>query len=82
LLEERRLLLRAGTIIDATIIAAPPSSTKNATATHDPEMKQTRKIAVRFPGNPVSWGRGGCPQVDNERPSTLVGGLLEVALSV
>jgi len=29
LLEERRLLLRSGTIVDATIIAAP-SSTKNA----------------------------------------------------
>jgi IS5 family transposase len=42
LLEKRRLLLRAGTIVDATIIAAP-SSTKNATATRDPEMKQTRK---------------------------------------
>jgi IS5 family transposase len=42
LLEERRLLLRAGTIVDATIIAAP-SSTKNASATRDPEMKQTRK---------------------------------------
>ena len=42
LLEERRLLLRAGTIVDATIIAAP-SSTKNATGTRDPEMKQTRK---------------------------------------
>ena len=42
LLEERRLLLRAGTIVDATIIAAP-SSTKNAAATRDPEMKQTRK---------------------------------------
>jgi transposase, IS5 family len=42
LLEERRLLLRSGTIVDATIIAAP-SSTKNATATRDPEMKQTRK---------------------------------------
>jgi transposase, IS5 family len=41
-LEERRLLLRAGTIVDATIIAAP-SSTKNANATRDPEMKQTRK---------------------------------------
>ena len=41
-LEERRLLLRAGTIVDATIIAAP-SSTKNASATRDPEMKQTRK---------------------------------------
>jgi IS5 family transposase len=42
LLEERRLLLRSGTIVDATIIAAP-SSTKNASATRDPEMKQTRK---------------------------------------
>jgi IS5 family transposase len=42
LLEERRLLLRSGTIVDATIIAAP-SSTKNAGATRDPEMKQTHK---------------------------------------
>ena len=42
LLEERRLLLRSGTIVDATIIAAP-SSTKNASAIRDPEMKQTRK---------------------------------------
>jgi IS5 family transposase len=42
LLSEHRLMLRAGTIVDATIIAAP-SSTKNATRTRDPEMKQTRK---------------------------------------
>jgi IS5 family transposase len=35
-------LLRSGTIVDATIIAAP-SSTKNASASRDPEMKQTRK---------------------------------------
>jgi len=42
LLEAKRLLLRSGTIVDATIIAAP-SSTKNATATRDPEMKQARK---------------------------------------
>src|SRR5512147_2912889 len=42
LLAERRLMLRSGTIVDATIIAAP-SSTKNATGTRDPEMKQTRK---------------------------------------
>jgi IS5 family transposase len=42
LLEARQLLLRAGTIVDATIIAAP-SSTKNASASRDPEMKQTRK---------------------------------------
>jgi IS5 family transposase len=42
LLIEHGLLLRAGTIVDATIIAAP-SSTKNATRKRDPEMKQTRK---------------------------------------
>jgi IS5 family transposase len=42
LLEEKRLLLKSGTIVDATIIAAP-SSTKNATETRDPEMHQTRK---------------------------------------
>jgi IS5 family transposase len=42
LLTEHRLMLQAGTIVDATIIAAP-SSTKNATKTRDPEMKQTRK---------------------------------------
>ena len=42
LLTEHRLLLKAGTIVDATIIAAP-SSTKNKTGTRDPEMKQTRK---------------------------------------
>lgn len=49
LLEERRLLLKAGTIVDATIIAAP-SSTKNAAKARDPEMKQTRK------GNPWYFG--------------------------
>jgi IS5 family transposase len=42
LLEEKRLLLKSGTIVDATIIAAP-SSTKNAAQARDPEMKQTRK---------------------------------------
>ncbi len=42
LLTEQRLLLKAGTLVDATIISAP-SSTKNATRTRDPEMTQTRK---------------------------------------
>jgi transposase, IS5 family len=42
LLAEHRLMLRAGTIVDATIIEAP-TSTKNATGTRDPEMKQTKK---------------------------------------
>jgi len=42
LLQQRGLKLSAGTIVDATIIAAP-SSTKNAAQQRDPEMKQTRK---------------------------------------
>ena len=42
LLEQKRLLLKSGTIVDATIIAAPPS-TKNAEKARDPEMHQTRK---------------------------------------
>jgi IS5 family transposase len=35
-------IMRGGSIVDATIIAAP-SSTKNATGTRDPEMYQTKK---------------------------------------
>lgn len=41
-LAEQGLLMRAGTIVDATIIAAP-SSTKNEGNTRDPEMHQTKK---------------------------------------
>jgi len=41
-LTEKGLLLREGTIVDATIINAP-SSTKNRENTRDKEMKQTRK---------------------------------------
>lgn len=42
LLENRGLLLRSGTIVDATIIAAP-TSTKNEKHERDPEMHQTMK---------------------------------------
>jgi IS5 family transposase len=42
MLEERGLLMRQGTIVDATIIAAPPS-TKNKEKSRDPEMHQTKK---------------------------------------
>jgi IS5 family transposase len=42
LLEDKRLLLKSGTIVDATIIDAPPS-TKNEDKARDPEMKQGKK---------------------------------------
>jgi len=41
-LEERALLMRGGTIVDATLIAAPPS-TKNKNRKRDPEMSQSKK---------------------------------------
>lgn len=55
LLAERRLLLQAGTIVDATIIAAP-SSTKNAQHARDPEMKQTQKGNAWYFGMKVHVG--------------------------
>jgi IS5 family transposase len=42
LLRAKGLLLKAGTVVDATLIAAP-SSTKNASGGRDPEMHQTKK---------------------------------------
>ena len=48
-LAEQGLMLKEGTILDASIIAAPPS-TKNRTREGDPEMQQTKK------GNQWSFG--------------------------
>lgn len=42
LLEQKGLIMREGTILDATIIAAP-SSTKNKEKKRDPEMSSTKK---------------------------------------
>jgi IS5 family transposase len=42
LLTERGLMLRQGTMVDATLIQAP-SSTKNASGERDPDMHQTKK---------------------------------------
>jgi IS5 family transposase len=42
LLGAKGLLLRAGTVVDATLIAAP-SSTKKASGERDPEIKQSQK---------------------------------------
>ena len=41
-LSQKGLLMREGTIVDATLIAAP-SSTKNGSGERDPEMHQTKK---------------------------------------
>ena len=62
-LAARGLLLREGTLVDATLIAAP-SSTKNKEKQRDPEMHQTRK------GN--QWYFGMKAHIGADRDSTLV----------
>jgi transposase, IS5 family len=42
LLGAKGLMLRSGTVVDATLISAP-SSTKNASGDRDPEMHQSKK---------------------------------------
>lgn len=56
LLETKGLLMKTGTIVDATIISAP-SSTKNATGTRDPEMKQVRKGNNWYSACGCTWAR-------------------------
>jgi len=41
-LQQHGLMLKTGTVVDATLISAP-SSTKNSTGERDPEMRQTKK---------------------------------------
>lgn len=72
-LAERGLLMRAGTIVDATIIAAP-SSTKNKKGERDPDMHQTKK------GNQWHFGMKAHIGVDAE--SGLVHSLVGTAANV
>ena len=57
-LKANGMAMEQGTIIDATIIAAP-SSTKNEKRERDPEMHQTKK------GN--QWSYGMSPQASAQR---------------
>ena len=71
-LGRKGLILRRGSIVDATIIAAP-SSTRNAKEERDPEMHQTKK------GNQWHFGmrrtsgwtltRGWCTRCRRRRPT-------------
>lgn len=55
LLSEKRLLLKAGTLVDATIIQAA-SSTKNEERQRDPEMTSTKKGETWYFGMKVHIG--------------------------
>jgi IS5 family transposase len=72
-LSEQHLLLREGTIVDATIIAAP-SSTKNRRKERDPEMHQTKK------GN--EWHFGMKAHIGVDAASGLVHTVIATAANV
>lgn len=72
-LTARGLLLREGTLVDATLIAAPPS-TKNAKKERDPEMHQTKK------GN--QWYFGMKAHIGADRDSKLVHTVVVTAANV
>ena len=72
-LAARGLLLREGTLVDATLMAAPPS-TKNQAQQRDPEMHQTRK------GN--QWYFGMKAHIGADRDSTLVHTVVVTAANV
>ena len=72
-LTARGLLLREGTLVDATLIAAPPS-TKNKEKKRDPEMHQTKK------GN--QWYFGMKAHLGADRDSKLVHTIVVTAANV
>jgi IS5 family transposase len=72
-LTARGLLLREGTLVDATLIAAPPS-TKNQAKQRDPEMHQTKK------GN--QWYFGLKAHIGADRASKLVHTVVVTAANV
>jgi IS5 family transposase len=72
-LTARGLLLREGTLVDATLIAAPPS-TKNHEKQRDPQMHQTRKGQ--------QWYFGMKAHIGADRDSKLVHPVVVTAANV
>jgi len=72
-LATKGLLLKSGTVVDATLIAAPPS-TKNRTGERDPEMHQTQK------GN--QWHFGMKAHIGVDADSGLVHSVIGTAANV
>lgn len=73
MLKARGLKLHSGTVIDATMIAAP-SSNKNSSGKRDPEMHQTKK------GN--QWHHGMKSHIGADAQSGLVHSLVGTAANV
>lgn len=73
MLRAKGLMLQSGTVVDATIIAAP-SSTKNSTGKRDPEMHQTKK------GN--QWHHGMKAHIGADAESGLVHAVVGTSANV
>jgi IS5 family transposase len=73
LLRDKGLMLKAGTVVDATLITAP-SSTKNASGERDPQMHQTKK------GN--QWYFGMKAHIGTDAESGLVHSVIATAANI
>ena len=73
ILQAKGMLMRTGTVVDATLISAP-SSTKNTDGERDPEMKQTKK------GN--NWYFGMKARIGVDARSGLVHSVVGTAANV
>ena len=73
ILQRQGMLLKTGTVVDATLIAAP-SSTKNSSGERDPEMHQTKK------GN--QWYFGMKAHIGTDAESGLVHTVIGTAANV
>jgi transposase, IS5 family len=81
LLSARGLLLKSGTLVDATLIAAP-SSTKNREGQRDPEMHQTRKGKQWYPSTSLRTGFGCKAHIGVDAESGLTHTVLTTAANV
>src|SRR6202790_4701843 len=74
-LRERGLMMREGTMVDATLINAP-TSTKNRDKARDPEMHQTKKRNQGYKGIRPPWAltlsRAWCTAHTTRRPTSLM----------
>jgi IS5 family transposase len=80
-LKERGMAMKQGTIIDATLIAAP-SSTKNKAGERDPEMHQTKKGNQWYHRYAEGFAYGMKIHADVDKDSGLIHSVVTTAANV
>ena len=80
-LATKGLMLKTGTVVDATLIAAP-SSTKNSSGERDPEIHQTKKANQWHFGSDGDESEPGTAHIGVDAQSGLVHTVIGTAANV